>query len=525
MAFRLTPLALGVSGVLRVRTSVSVARPAATGAVFLLMAVGCGSAVPVKAQPGRVAQRAVVTPKATTTTRAVVTRWAGVTQRAIGLSLPRGPFVYSLLDCPSVAGCVATFNGPGRLFVLGEHRGTWRSEAAPAGVSVVGLACPSLGSCVGAGLSGPSADVVTQSGRRWRASVVQLPGTPAGVFAPRLSSVSCGSVGNCTAVGSFNTPFPHGVENHVLLVSEKAGTWGTGFAVQLPPDAATTTDDNGFGPGGIASVVSCPSAGNCAASGTYAAGPEPGGYLNRPEAWVATEQAGEWGHALGVQLPGTAAAAGQFGGFTGLSCPSAGNCTAAGGYQAKGGEQGLIVTERNGVWSPATQAPLPHGGVAPGDPNEFVNPLYSVSCASPNDCAAIGAYVKKSGRFQNRPRGWLLSKRHGTWRASKATLAGPGGKVSVPGYVSLNSVNCPSPGNCVAVGTYDNGGHGLIEIERNGTWRPGIRPALPANAAPKKAWASLYSVSCASTNHCTALGVYTTRTGKAGGLIINLQIG
>ena len=498
-------------------------RPPAVGLALavLLLVVGCGSAG--QARRGRVTERAVVALKATVTPKAVVSRSAGVTQRAIGVSLPRDPFVYSLLDCPLVSGCVATFDGPAHLLVLGEHRGVWVREDALADISVVALACPSLGSCVGAGLSGQSAEVLTQRGRTWHASAVQLPGHPSGVFAPQLSSVSCGAAGSCIAVGSYNTPFPHGVENHVLLVGERDGAWGAGFDVQLPPDAATTTDDNGFGPGGVASVVSCPSAGNCAVSGTFAAAPEPGGYLNRPEAWVATEQGGQWGRARSVQLP-SAAAVGEFEGFTGLSCPSAGNCTAVGGYQGKGGEQGLIVRERDGAWLPAIRAPLPGGGVAPGDPNEFVTPLYSVSCAAQDDCAAIGAYLKKSGRFRNRPRGWLLSERHGTWRASKATVAGPNGGVSIPGYVSLNSVDCPSPGNCVAVGTYDNGRHGLIEIERHGTWKPGLKPALPTNAAPKTGWVTLNAVSCASQDHCTAVGEYKTRSGKRGGLIITLQL-
>jgi hypothetical protein len=357
-------------------------------------------------------------------------------------------------------------------------------------------------------------------------SEVQLPAVPAPYSSPGLGSVSCSSAGNCTAVGGY-TPDYH--TNVPLLVSERNGAWGVGVEAQLPPDAATTSDPDGFVlGGGFLSVVSCPSAGGCVALGSYGetvAGQYGPVWLSEP--WVTTARAGQWQPGVKVKLPADANNFSYhendpFIGFTGLSCPSVGNCTAVGGYSTGGAEEGLILIERNGVWSQPIKAPQPDANQPPNWPNELDNPLGAVSCAAPDDCAAIGVL----GGYSAGPwLGWLLSERHGTWRASTATLALPHGKVTVPRNVFLTSVTCPSPGNCVAVGTYRNGKYGLILVERNGKWQPGIKPALPANAAgPKKVSTTLDSVSCPSTNRCTVVGAYRDRSGRTRGLIIDLRL-
>jgi hypothetical protein len=456
-----------------------------------------------------------------------------VTQKAIGVTLPRGVSagVRPHLACPSVSECVATF-GATNLLVLREHGGKWTREATLAGVGVRSLACPAIGLCVGTGsIKDVLSAVVTQSGRSWHASLVQLPGIPSsnGI----LPSVSCGSAGDCTAVGWYLVFKPGEGVNHPLLVGETGGTWTAGFDAQLPPDAATTSDANGLGPGGVVSLVSCPPAGNCAVAGTYAnsvAGPWPGGFLNRSEGWVATEHAGQWGRGVIAQLPQDASTLGDisksgtspFLGFTGLSCPSAGNCTAVGGYASRHGEQGLILTERNGVWLPGIRAPLPRGGAAPSAANSWIDPLGTVSCAAPNDCAAIGSYAKRGSL--NRYLGWLLTERNGKWSGSGLVL--PKGTTATNG-MSLNDVTCPSRGNCVAVGTYASHGNpnGMIAIERRGKWQRATKAKLPANAVKaSRQHAYLYSVSCPSASNCTIGGSYRNRAGRQRALIVSLRI-
>lgn len=471
-----------------------------------------------------------------------------VTQKALEAPLPAGAkkkgwVSLTQVVCPSVTGCVATgyYNHvPGstfiRMFALHERGGKWTPETTPRNsASSSALTCRSVGSCVALSWRG----ILTQTGKRWTPSPVQLPSATDTIF-PTMTSiraVSCGSPGNCAAVGKYVTGVQGvGFMDHVLLVERSSGTWGPGSELQLPPDAATTPDRyNGVDTGGVATVVSCPRAGNCVAGGSYA---DTVGALYRTEGWIATQQAGQWGQAFTVQLPANADTLGDpakagtspFLGFTGLSCPSVGNCTAVGGYEGKdGSEQGLILTERNGVWLPGIRAPLPRGAIAPIEPNAWDDPLFSISCTAPDECSATGAWVLPGGKggYPGTYHGWLLTERHGRWSASKAVLPpkAPGGDVY------LVSTSCPSPGNCVAVGRYGNGTYGLIVVERHGKWQRGVRPALPKNAAGLKKvsrqfhYASeLDSVSCPTTRRCTVVGSYPTRAGDPRGLIVSLRL-
>jgi hypothetical protein len=70
-----------------------------------------------------------------------------------------------------------------------------------------------------------------------------------------VSSVSCPSVGNCAAGGSYADSSGHA---QVFVVGESGGTWSA--VKEVPGSAALNA-------GGSAHVssVSCPSAGNCAA--------------------------------------------------------------------------------------------------------------------------------------------------------------------------------------------------------------------------------------------------------------------
>jgi hypothetical protein len=79
-----------------------------------------------------------------------------------------------------------------------------------------------------------------------------------------------------------------------------------------------------------------------------------------------------------------------------VSCASAGNCSAGGWYQVGSGHsQALVVSQVNGTWRTAMQVPgtatLNQGGAAW---------LVSVSCASAGNCSAGGGYTDSSGHRQ-----------------------------------------------------------------------------------------------------------------------------
>ena len=156
----------------------------------------------------------------------------------------------------------------------------------------------------------------------------------------QIESLSCTSAGECAAVGSLGG-IP--VRFRPLVVSEKNGVWGSVRPVGL-----------GALPGGhlavVLTTVSCSSAGNCGAGGYYG---QPPAFDTRLQGVVVTERHGVWGKATAV--PGLAALnTGRYAAVDLMSCRSAGNCTATGSYAARHGDgQGFVVSEKDGTWGKA----------------------------------------------------------------------------------------------------------------------------------------------------------------------------
>ena len=133
-----------------------------------------------------------------------------------------------------------------------------------------------------------------------------------------------------------------------------------------------------------------------------------------------------------------------------MSCPSAGNCAAGGFYSdGSGHNQAFVVSERNGRWGKAIQVPGSGGLNVGGDAESL-----SVSCASAGSCAAGGFYTDGSPASQ----AFVASERNGRWGGA---IEVPGsGALNAGGDAGINSVSCPSAGNCAAGGLYaDGSGH------------------------------------------------------------------
>lgn len=421
------------------------------------------------------------------------------------------------------------------LSLYSEQGGKWKAVTVPAlphtgGPNLRSIACPAAGRCEVVGLAGAQHLVaVTEHGRQWRSTGLALPDNappikpPSGPY-PFASGVSCPAAGTCTAVGHYDAA-DH--TTHALLITEHDGAWGAGTDVPLPPDASTNfpPPDSQFFAGGFLNLVSCPSAGSCTTVGSYTRKPFEAAYP-----WELDKTGGTWSGAHGLQLPAGAATnvdsrgggGSPFLGFSGLSCPSAGNCTAVGGYVDKHGNfQGGIFNERDGDWSNGIEAPVPVNAGPNTDPMELNNPLTSVSCAAPADCAAVGWYTRRHSRTQH---GLLLAEHQGKWKATAISL--PRG-ASAPGGVFLTSVSCRSQGNCVAVGYYSGHGktHGLIVRERGGKWERAFNAALPKGAAPaSRSHTFLNSVTCPSAHFCLVGGYYADRTGATQGLLLSLRL-
>jgi len=449
-------------------------------------------------------------------------RPSGVAQKKAGL--------VEQVACASAQSCAAY-----GLWLYSDQGGKWKAATVPAvphtgGPNLRSIACPAAGRCEVVGLAGAQHLLaVSEHGRQWSSTGFELPGNaapikPPGGPSPFASGVSCPAAGTCTAVGHYDAA-DH--TTHALLITDHDGTWGAGTDVPLPPDASTKfppPDSQSFA-GGFLNLVSCPSAGSCTTVGTYTRKP-----LEAAYPWELDKTGGTWTAAHGLQLPAGAATtvdsrgggASPFLGFSGLSCPGAGNCTAVGGYVDKHGNfQGGIFTERDGSWSNGIEAPVPANAGPNTDPMELNNPLTAVSCDAPADCAAVGFYVTAGSRTQH---GLLLAERQGKWKASAISLPKGAG---APGGVFLTSVSCGSPGSCVAVGYYAGHGktHGLIVRERGGKWQRAVNAALPKGAAPaSRSHTFLNSVTCPSTRFCLVGGYYAQRAGGTQGLLLSLRL-
>jgi hypothetical protein len=141
--------------------------------------------------------------------------------------------------------------------------------------------------------------------------------------------------------------------------------------------------------------VDCPSAGSCAATGSYK------DTTGSVHAMVATQSAGGSWQASALTLPANAnsTAGHQSAALGSVVCTSAGNCAAAGSYKDTAGSfQALIATQSSGGPWQASELTLPaNANSTAGAQNAFLN---SMVCTSVGTCAAAGSYKDTTGSFQ-----------------------------------------------------------------------------------------------------------------------------
>jgi hypothetical protein len=435
-----------------------------------------------------------------------------------------GVNLYSL-SCPAAGDCVAGGNyfrglGGAAAFVVSERNGHWGKAIEVPGTAALNangfaevdsVSCPSAGNCGASGyysprVGGAAAFVVSERNGHW-GKAIEAPGTAAlnaGGNAD-VDSVSCPSAGNCSAGGYYTDV---GGRAQAMVLSERNGHWGK--ASEVPGTAALNA-------GGSADVqsVSCPSPGNCVAGGSYTDS------AFRQQVFVVSERNGSWGKA--IEVPGTAAlnAGGDQAGVSSVSCPLAGNCGVGGlTTDGAGSNQDFVVNERNGSWGQAIVvpgvAPVNAGGVGTGvstlscpSPGNcvaaggdfekhraflaiesngrwgkaFVVPgtaalnagLSSVSCPSPGNCVAGGFYLDRAGNAQ----AFVLGERNGSW--GKAIEVPGTGALNTAGDAGVNSVSCPPTGNCVADGSYADsvGFEAFVVNEHDDRWFRATRVEAP----------------------------------------------
>ena len=346
-------------------------------------------------------------------------------------------------------------------FVTSEKNGRWSrlvtvfSASKPRSPLKVGsLSCSGPENCAAGG--GQPAFVVSEVNGRWgRAHQFGVGGKDGS------ANVSCTSAGNCSA--SWNT----------FVVSEGNGRWGNPKA--LPGLSA-------LGTGAVITSLSCTAAGNCAVGGTYQS------RRSGTEVFVASRRNGRWGKA--IEIPGfTALNKERFGLLASVSCISAGNCVAGGSYAqpadfAGGVYEPFVAAERNGRWGKAIEVPgIPPAGSTLCEPDSaacVAGQVFSASCAPGGTCAVGGWYdtAAISGTVA-----FVDTYVNGRW--NKVTQIPGLAALDTAKVSAVNSVSCTPTGKCAGGGSYSStspqvGRPAFVVDEKHGTWGQAHTVQLPS---------------------------------------------
>jgi hypothetical protein len=355
-----------------------------------------------------------------------------------------------------------------------------RALAPMASALVITIASVAVGLIANAAPAGASGPSIAGAG-------APLPANAPPGSSSTLVSTSCPAAGNCVAVGAYGTS-----GSHLGLIDTLSG--GSWQATEAPLVPGAVDEE--------LVTVSCPTVGNCVATGAYDdSGMNLFGLL-------ATESGGAWS-VVPAPIPPGAAANPMFE-LVSISCPVPGSCAAVGLYEdGSGQETGALLTLSGGSWT-AVAAPLPANATAP-----FASEVTSVSCPAAGSCEAVGAYSPEHGL--------LLSLSGGTWTATEAPLP-----ADAADEAFILSVSCPAVGTCFAAGAYDNtAGSGVPVIESiSGVSATPLEAPLPANASTSPgSEAFLLNIACPSTSSCEAVGKYSSTAGSGSAPVIDTLSG
>jgi hypothetical protein len=277
---------------------------------------------------------------------------------------PNGPPADELdgVSCVSVTACTAVgFSGGGTGTLVESWNGTsWSVVPSPNGPpadELDGVSCVSVTACTAVGFSGGGAGTLVESwnGTSW--SVVPSP-SPVSTQPEALRGVSCVSAAACTAVGDY---FSDGYKT-------LAESWnGTSWSVVPTPRTP--------GQGAQLNAVSCVSATTCTAVGYYY------GVAGIPKTLAESWNGTSWSVVPTPHPPPLSSSSYLYG----VSCVSVAACTAVGSHENSSRAQRVLVESWNGTsWS---VVPTPNAGRI-----DSGNVLTGVSCVSATDCTAAGGY-------------------------------------------------------------------------------------------------------------------------------------
>jgi len=375
---------------------------------------------------------------------------------------------------------------------LASLPGVWSSPDA----GLYDVSCSSVGGCVAVGGYLDASDhsqglIDTETNGTWTASRLPLSGLPNTAADPEVdvASISCPSATACVAVGHY---YDSAGNQQPLMATDNAGTW----TVQKANLSSFSTYSN---PWGSLVQVSCASAGNCVAVGSFRDS------ADNDEGLIETETNGSWSTSRPnfSHLPNASSAPGDE--INSVSCASAGNCDAVGFYldnSAGGGsDQGMLLQQTGGSWMPAAEAQLP----ANADTTVSAQSagLSAISCPATGDCSAVGTYDATTA---SNAEAFAVTETGGSWSGGVELNLPQDAATNPDGYPS--SISCSAPGTCVAAGSYANtsGNYDALVAQLSaGQW------TTAGVAQPTSSTGALYpityaGVSCTSGGYCAVGG-------------------
>jgi hypothetical protein len=143
--------------------------------------------------------------------------------------------------------------------------------------------------------------------------------------------------------------------------------------------------------------------------------------------------------------------------------------------------------------------------------------LTSLSCGATGDCTAGGIYGDAAGQLQ----AFIVNEVGGVWGNASQLFATQtlGSGLSN----SLNGIECPSAGDCTAIGEFadvQGNAQPFVVDETNHSWSPAIEvPGV--QSLNNSAGATLTTISCSAVGNCSAGGTYTDANTDTQAFLVN----
>lgn len=385
------------------------------------------------------------------------------------------------------------------------------SDAArPVVAKLLGVSCVGTAGCWAVGeYQRPGEHTVPmvtelRGGRGVDPSAIALPPSADPTGYALLGSVSCKTMRQCVAVGTYTTPGSGSRPGNELpmVAIRVGGRWQRAIAVALPNDAAS-----GASATGNLAAVTCTGTIDCVAVGSF----KDRAGLGRALRVAISPRAPYGAVSRGVEFPfapltRVVGAGVEDASLSGVSCWAPNDCIAVGTVSVHGRNRSAGVTEemRHARWTPEVAALLP----PTANPAMANSGLGAVSCPTPGRCIAVGSLQLEGS---NSSSGLVATRVRAGWRSgSLLTAAGHS--------VQLESVGCVRGlSECAATGyvlSYDNvtmmaSTTAVLTVGTDASLPALMDVKLPTPSGGAPDFRELLSIDCPRAASCTAVGAVT----------------